>query len=129
MINKKTGPEAVDVNPEKSENMSDWLACCMFSTPCCFFFRWGFPQPEFAERSTCLKYCRNAFCALENVCHSHLQELEDHPISWEPKGTPRMPPPRRNKALIRPSFGKPMVNSPLIIRPYSLGGWHCGGFP
>ncbi len=33
--------------------------------------------------------------------------------------------PPRNKALIRPYLGKPLVNSPLI-RPYFLGGWHWG---
>ena len=39
-----------------------------------------------------------------------------------------MPPPPRNKALIRPYEGKPMVNSPLI-RPYLLGGVALGGGP
>ena len=47
---------------------------------------------------------------------------------WQSKGTwdpmPRLPP--RNKALIRPHSGTMVVNSPLI-RPYFLGGWHCGG--
>ena len=41
--------------------------------------------------------------------------------SWEFKVSPPMPTPPRNKHLIRPYWGKPMVNSPLI-RPYFLGG-------
>ena len=47
--------------------------------------------------------------------------------SWESKVPPPMPPPPGNKALIRPYWGKPMVNSPLI-RPYFLGGG-IGGVP
>ena len=35
-------------------------------------------------------------------------------ISWEPKGAPPMPPPQKNKPLLRPYWGKPMVNSPNI---------------
>ena len=38
------------------------------------------------------------------------------------------PPPPRNKALIRPYEGKPMVDKPLI-RPYLLGGVALGGVP
>ena len=49
-------------------------------------------------------------------------------ISWEPKGTPPMPPPPRNKALVRLYYGKPMVHSPLIW-PYFLGGGGIGGAP
>ena len=47
--------------------------------------------------------------------------------SWESKGTPPQGhPPPRNKALIRPYYGKPMVNS-SFIRPYFLGGVALGG--
>ena len=47
-------------------------------------------------------------------------------ISVTLQGDPPMPPLPRNKALIRPYQGKPMVNSPLI-RPYFLGGVALGG--
>ena len=43
-------------------------------------------------------------------------------------GNLKGPPPPRNKALIRLSQGKPMVNSPLI-RPCFLGGVALGGSP
>ena len=48
-------------------------------------------------------------------------------ISWELRYPPQGQPPPRNKALIRPYQGKPMVNSPLIRPAISWGGWHWGG--
>lgn len=45
-------------------------------------------------------------------------------------GPPRMPlPPPRNKALIRPYFGKRMVKSPLIKPAISWGKCGIGGVP
>ena len=42
-------------------------------------------------------------------------------------GPPGSRPPRRNKALLRPYEGKPMVNTP-VIRPYFWGGYVRGGY-
>ena len=47
--------------------------------------------------------------------------------SWEPKVPPPRPPPPRNKALIRPYEGKPMVNSPLIRPAIYWGKRSFGG--
>ena len=43
--------------------------------------------------------------------------------SWESKGTPPMPPPPRDEALIRPGLGSP------LIRPYFGGGGCPLSFP
>ena len=47
-----------------------------------------------------------------------IQDLGNGNLSGLP---PQCHPPSRNKALVRPSYGKPMVHSPLI-RPLFLGG-------
>ena len=47
-----------------------------------------------------------------------IQDLGNGNLSGPP---PQCHPPSRNKALVRPSYGKPMVHSPLI-RPLFLGG-------
>lgn len=88
---------------------------------------WGLPHC--ANWSFILVRCSRAqeFQSFEPI-HVRFISLSCHFHSWEPTGTPSEKK-RKNKALIKPYSGKPMVNSPLRhLKALFQGGWHWGVF-
>ena len=73
-------------------------------------------------------FFRCIYLVMYYMCTNVYQSKSGYRSSWESKGTPPMPPPPGNKALLRPYWGRMVVNSPLI-RPYFLGGGGIGGVP
>ena len=57
-------------------------------------------------------------------CFNHTKCFQD--LSWEPKGTPPMPPLPRNKALLR-AYSPSVSLNKAFLGPYFLGGWHWWG--